>query len=515
MRVVFIYPDLILHRLDWTGYFYVGIASLSAVLKREGHQTSLIHITQPVSRSDFIKEVKRECADLIGLTSTSHMFPFVKKLTSWLVEGRVDVPTIYGGIHPTIAPEESIGAEGIDMICRGEGEATLSELCQKMEDREDTSNIRNLWVKRNGNITKNPLRPLLDDLDSLPFPDRSIFSDYRNLYRERERKGSFVVSRGCPYNCTYCCNHLMREIYRIGGEPVRFRSVDNVIAEMKEVIESYPFINTVVFDDDILFLKRKWAEEFAEKYRRNVNLPFVCNARANLIDEAMVGLLKKAGCYHVKFGLESGNENICNKVLNRHLTTEQIKNAFALCKAAGLITESFNMVGIPYETPGAILDTIKLNAMIGVDKMHVSIFQPYQGTKLADLCREQAFLVSKELGPDLFSPSVLRLPTITASQVFMFRDYFKVLVRHYQMLQRLPDRISRITIRLSDTLLSSPPVSKIFNLIYIPLNYLFRGGQFLRVRAKVAWPMVTDVRTIRLKKEKHERKQPADRTYPI
>jgi radical SAM superfamily enzyme YgiQ (UPF0313 family) len=246
------------------------------------------------------------------------------------------------------------------------------------------------------------------------------------------------------------------------------------------------------FDDDILFLKERWSQEFTEKYRREINLPFTCNARANLCDENMVTLLKKAGCHHVKFGLESGNEYISNKVLNRQLSNEDIKRAFALCKQAGIITESFNMVGIPFETPHAILDTIKLNAAIGVDSMQVTIYQPFHGTKLADICREQNFLQSKDLQPDFFSLA-LKLDTISSSQILMFRDYFKILVRHYQVLQYLPAGISKFLTELSDRLLSFSLTSKALNFIYIPLNYFYRKALTLRLKAKVAWRKVETV----------------------
>lgn len=412
------------------------------------------------------------------------MFPFVRKFASWLVDCRISVPTICGGIHATIASEETIGTEGIDMICRGEGEAALSELCQKLERNEDITNIRNLWIKKNDEIIRNPLRPIVDDLDDLPFPDRSIF-DYRSLYTEREGRLSFLVSRGCPYDCTYCCNHLIRKIYGTQGKAIRFRSIDSVITEMKEALEHYSFIKMVQFDDDILFMQRKWAEEFTEKYSRQIGLPFICNARANLTTKAVVDLLKKAGCHHVKFGLESGNEYICNEVLNRNLKNEQVKEAFALCKQAGLITESYNIVGIPYDTPRTILDTIKLNAEIGVDKMQVSIYQPYPGTKLADLCKKEGFIVRKDLQSDWYSLA-LEIRTASCSQVLMFRDYFKVLVRYYQLIQKLPAWTSRIAVKLSDRFLSHVFVSKLLNLVYIPLNFLFRKLQLLKTKAKVA-----------------------------
>jgi len=472
MKITFVYPDILLHRPDWTGYFYVGIASLSTVLTKEGYETSLIHITKPMSKSLFIEKVRREGPDLIGFSSTSPMFPIVKQLTGWLAEEGIKVPTVCGGIHPTIAPDETISVKGIDMICRGEGEAPLLEICRKLGNSEDVGSIQNIWVKKSGFVQKNPLRPLIDDLDKLPFPDRSVF-DYQNLYAERQGRLSFLASRGCPYNCAYCCNHLIRKIYESEGKKIRFRSVDNVISEIKEVIRNYPFIRTVNFDDDILFLTRKWAEEFTERYRTEIGLPFICNARANLMDKSRVDLLKKAGCFHVKFGLESGNEHISNNVLNRQLTNEQVKKAFALCKDAGLITESFNMVGIPFDTPSSILDTIKLNASMGVDKMQVSIYQPYQGTKLADVCVENDFVVSKDLNSDWFSPT-LKLNTISSGQVLMFRDYFRVLVRLYQVMLNLPGGIQRIFIASADKMLSLEITSGALNLMYIPLNNVYR-----------------------------------------
>lgn len=489
MKITFVYPDLLLHRPDWTGYFYVGIASLSTVLRQEGHGTSLIHITKPVSKASFIDRIRRENPDVIGFSSTSPMFPLVRQLAGWLEEERIDTLNICGGIHPTIAPEETISVAGIDIICRGEGETPLLELCRKLERKEEVGNIRNLWIKSNEGIQKNPLRPLLENIDELPFPDRSVF-DYQNLYAERQGRLSFLASRGCPYNCAYCCNHLIRKVYGSEGKTIRFRSVDNVISEIKEVIAHYPFIRTVNFDDDILFLTTKWAGEFTERYRTEIGLPFICNARANLMDKARVDLLKRAGCVHVKFGLESGNEYISNEVLNRQLTNEQIKKAFALCKHVGLTTESFNMVGIPFETPSSILDTIKLNAAIGVDKMQVSIYQPYQGTKLADICMENNFIVSKDLSSDWFSPT-LKLNTISAQQVLMFRDYFKVLVRVYRLLMCLPNGLASFLTHSADSIVSRKKTSELLNLLYIPLNYLYR--KMLRI--------VLNIRSKRIKSQ--------------
>jgi radical SAM superfamily enzyme YgiQ (UPF0313 family) len=483
VKITFIYPDLQPQILDWSGGFYTGIASLSSVLKKAGHETSLIHVTQLIKKNEFIDRIKREDPDLIGLSSTSHMLPFIREFSSWLLEAKINTPTIYGGVHPTIAPEESIAIDGIDMICRGEGEYPLMDLCNRIENKEDRRDILNLWVKSKTEIIRNPLRPLQADLDTLPFPDRSLF-DYTNLWDEREGVAVFLASKGCPYSCTYCSNHMLRKIYGRGSKSVRFRSVDNVIAEIKQVLYDYPYFSTIIFHDDILFLKKRWAEEFSEKYRREINLPFICNARADVTNDDLVNLLKAAGCSYVKFGIESGNEEIRSNVLNRHMTNDQIMKAFALCKKAGLLTISFNMVGIPYETPNAILDTIKLNAAIGVNYMQASIYQPYQGTKLGELCRDQNFIESEELGPSFFSPTVLKLNGLHSSQILMFKKYFSPLARYYQMLKKLPATISKFLIGFSDRILCIELTSKALILIHDPLKYVYLKIKHLRANPR-------------------------------
>jgi radical SAM superfamily enzyme YgiQ (UPF0313 family) len=486
MKFTFIYPDIYPEYPDWPGGFYIAIGSLSSALKQVGHESSLIHVTGEISKDELLRRVETEAPDLIGFSSTSHHASYVKQWAAWLAESEKRVPAIYGGIHPTILPDECIAMQGIDIICRGEGEAPLAELCHKMENGEDISGVPNLWVKHNGTITKNELRNLTEDLDTLPFPDRHIF-DYMTLMDEREGVAVFLASRGCPFSCTYCSNHALRKIYGKGSKTVRFRSVDSIIAEIKQVLSDYPFIKMIIFHDDILFLKKSWAEEFAEKYSREIKLPFICNARADVTTEETVNLLKKAGCYLVKVGLESGNEEIRFEVLKRKMTNEQITKAFSLCKKAGLLTLSCNIVGIPYETPAAILDTIKLNASIGVDFMHASIFQPYKGTKLDELCREKNFIGTDQLAPSFYSATVLQMDTVAPSQILMFKEYFTVLKRYYQRLYNLPRPVADFLIGISDSILSFYYTSKVLNLLFGPIKYVhssFKKGEIERRRLK-------------------------------
>lgn len=457
MKITFVYPDLNTAYPKWSGYFYQGIASIAAVLKKAHHTVFLIHITDPnYSKEKFISAVRSKDPDLIAFSMTTLAFQFVKKLIQWLNDERIKAKIICGGVHPTISPEETIGHPGIDMICRGEGEKALARLCECLEKDKDVRNILNIWVKDNEKIYRNPLGPL-NNLDALPFADRTIF-DYKNLVLERDGKGLFMASRGCPYRCSYCVNHTLHELYN--SKSVRFRSVDNVILEIKEAIYKYPFIKRIVFDDDILFLNKKWASEFTLKYPQEIGVPFMCNMRPNLVDEDLVRLMKKAGCDKVNFGLESGNDFIRNKILNRNLTRTQLMNAFHLCKKEGIQVRTFNMMGFPYETAYNVLETIKLNAEGGVDEVgQASIFYPFPHTKLYDLCRDKGFL-KKHNRPegaiyDYFSESVMSLDTISKKQIIALHRNFNAMVKIYKAVFQLNNGLRRFFESIFDRIFSS------------------------------------------------------------
>ncbi len=454
MKLTIIYPD-ILKGASWSGYYYTGIGYLAAMAKKGGHEVSLIHVTHPPKQDQFMGTVAEEISSdkdaLIGFSATTNMFSIVKLLTSWIKSSYKNL-IIVGGVHPTLNPEETIRAEGIDAICVGEGEEPLLEFMDNLQNGEEISHIRNIWIKHNGKIYKNPLRPILKDLDTLPFPDRGIF-DYKNLEHGKEGTGIFMASRGCPYDCYYCCNHAIKAC--IGGERgyLRFRSVDNVIREMKQTIQDLPFIRLIHFDDDILPIRRTWFKEFAVRYSREISLPFECNIRPNLINETTVELLRNAGCRTLRVGLESGNSFIRNKILNRSLSEETIIKASLLCKEAGIRLYTFNMVGLPFEDMSARLETIKLNARIDSDEEQVSIFYPYEKTRLYEICKEQGLLRKREV-IDPFRDTSLSFGFIERNQILFIAYYFALLVRLYKFYFRLSASLSKIMIKWSDRFFS-------------------------------------------------------------
>jgi radical SAM superfamily enzyme YgiQ (UPF0313 family) len=393
LKVTFVYPDFFQYP-DGTfmpeGRIYLGIAYLSAVLKQAGHSTSLVHVVAPPEREWLVDRVRSESPDLVGFSSTTHMFRHVARWAGWLRE-ECEVPTVCGGVHPTIAPGEVTRTRGIDIACRGEAEETLVELCDAMEAGRDYSSIPGLCFQSNGELVANPVRPLVTDLDSLPFPDRSIF-DPSNFCPDQHPRGTLMASRGCPFNCTYCSNHAQKSVYPNPECYVRFRSPENVVAEIEQMVAGDSRIEFIRFDDDILTVDRDWFSRLSELYRARVGMPFICNSRVNYTDRRMARALAEMGCRVVCMGIESGNPWMREKVLGRHMSNHRIAEAFAACRDSGMKTVSTNMFSLPFEDASMVLDTIKLNAACHPDTIQVSTFIPYPATELFRVCEESELL---------------------------------------------------------------------------------------------------------------------------
>lgn len=476
MKIAFVYPDM-QYTQGSVGYYYNGIGYLATVLKQKcGVAVSLLHITRPINKEDYLRQLADHLAndsqeqDIVAFSATTNRFPYVETWSKWTKES-FSAFTICGGVHPTLNPHSSIQAQGLDAICVGEGEYAFADLCERLKSQEDISSIPNIWVKGGGKTYINPPRPLIQDLDTLPFPDRTIFN-YPNLYHEQDGEASVMASRGCPFDCYHCCNRALSLVYE-GQRYTRFRSVNNVISELKEILACYPFIQKFSFDDDILPLKRDWFEQFAFEYRKEIRLPFTCNVRPDLITETIAKLLKEAGCSQIHTGIESGSPWIRNHILNRHISDKQIINACELCNELGIKVYTYNMVGLPTEKMPQILDTVKLNAIVHPNMVQVSMLYPYYGTKMYDICQQSGLLTDRDVG-DYCQDTVLAFDPVKMKQVLFSAQYFILLVRAYARLFKTPERIRRALVRVVDTILISkvaallvfPPLIKLISIVF-------------------------------------------------
>ena len=436
VSVLFIYPDFLeatRNIRNIPGNYSEGLASLSAVLKEGGHRVNLYHLTYMPDKQEFINAVKSFSPEIIGFSIRTSAFGFSAELAGWLDEAMPEAYVMAGMYHASLAPEEVIGVPGIDAVCIGEGEHVCLDFVNYFaENGKPDTGADSFWIKeRDGTVHKNPVRPFITDLDSLPFPDLDLF-DYRNLRSNKQQNtAEVIVSRGCIYSCTYCANAQLRNIYPDSRNYARFRSPENAVALLERALEKDPDIECFSFNDAILNVYENWFYEFTALYKQRIRKKYVCNLRFDLLDEKMIRELADSGCYLVTIGLENGNEEFRKKYLQRSMQNDHIVNVSHMLKAAGIIVNSYNIIGLPYETLRLTLETVRLNARMYADNVVLSFFYPYPTTKLQQIAEEAGFL-DPDAGPnDLIQ---LRMPDYPQSDMIYIRYSFIKLMKKYRRL---------------------------------------------------------------------------------
>jgi anaerobic magnesium-protoporphyrin IX monomethyl ester cyclase len=370
-----------------------GILLISSLLKQAGHQVSLAVATE----EDPLQVALRLRPDVVGYTVYTGSHPWYLDLNQRIRAQLPGIFSIFGGPHPTFFPE-MIEQESVDGLCIGEGEYATLELMNALEWNGDgvrltRPGILNWWFKLNGEVVRNPLRPLLtgEELGALPFSDREmLYAAHRQSRRTKIKP--FITGRGCPYDCAFCFNKAYSDLYGGQGRRFRRRSVDNVLRELKEVTSRYN-VRFVLFMDDTFILQDRWLQEFMPRYKAEIDLPFWCQVRANLVTEEKVALFRDAGCVSVSFGLEAGNDRLRNAVLNRNMSREEILGAAEMLRRHGVAFMTNNMLGLPTGTLETDLETLELNAQCRPAYANVFLFQPYPKTALGEWAYEHGWMM--------------------------------------------------------------------------------------------------------------------------
>ena len=436
IKFLFIYPDFLeatKHVKTIPGNYNEGIASLSAVLKRAGHETCLYHLTYMPEKEEFIQKVNAFAPGMIGFTIRTSIFEAAAVLAGWLHDAMPHIHVTAGGYHPSLAPEEVIAVRGIDSLCIGEGEFPCLDFVNHFAGTGKPGlQTESFWVKdETGAVHKNPVRPYVADLDALPFPDLDLY-DFQGLRSNlQQNTAEVIVSRGCPYTCTYCANAQLRSLYPEKSRYTRFRSPENAVRLLELVLEKDPRIEAFSFNDAILNVFADWFYEFVELYQKRIGKKYTCNLRFNHMDEKMARALADSGCYLVTIGLENGNEEYRKKYLRRVMDNGHIVKISRLLKSVGIIVHSYNIIGLPHETLALTLETIKLNARMHADNIVASLFYPYPTTELEKISREGGFI---DPSTDPRDPVRLRMPQYPKKDILYARYSFLTLIKKYRKL---------------------------------------------------------------------------------
>jgi len=380
---------------------FIGLKYIAANALKHGNDVKILFLPgylEDKLHMSVEKFISNYNPDLIGIGLMSIEYYPAKNLTI-LLKSRFDIPIVWGGVHSIIKPEDCINHA--DYVCSGEGEQTVVSLLEhlKVNTGNTVPDIPGLWVNNNGDITESPTAQPEKNLNNLPFqeylPDYFYglhnnriynFSEKQNLFRMYSLYGGtchmLVASRGCPFKCSYCGNSTFINVY---GRKVRERSVENVIEEMIEVKKN-PFVLYMNFQDDCFFThSREWIEEFCEKYKKHVRLPFIVRVIPTMIDRGKLLMLRDAGLCWVVMGIQSGSDRINFDVYDRKIRFSAVQNAASIIAESSAAPFYEMIVDNPYETEEDKMETIygmaKLKKPYIISLAHLTFFP---GTPLAD-----------------------------------------------------------------------------------------------------------------------------------
>ena len=416
-RVLLVYPNQ-----SGIRRIVPSLAVLAASLKRHGHEVALFDTTfyfdeeqesnyrakMGLAHPESIKsvyarrdlgrpiaglkaEIERFRPDMIGITLIQDNYYFVMDLVSELGPGRPFV--VLGGVLPSLDPAFVLKGVAADAVIVGEGEVALPALADLIGRKEAPYAAPNLvYRSRDGGLVKNPLASLLDPARFPPY-DLSIFDDehfYRPFCNAMRRMAYLELTRGCPYQCTYCANKAFNQLYK--GR-LRRRPVRAMIEEACRVKAEYRTDLIMFVDENFLTLPEEETLELCRLWSKRVQLPFIAQSRAEEVCEAKLQRLKDAGLTTLIIGLETGDETFRRRILNRHYSNATVIQAFEHCRKAGLRSTANSMLGLPHETEKELIATVTLNREVNPSSVAASLLFPFKGCDLYDLCVREGLIV--------------------------------------------------------------------------------------------------------------------------
>ena len=463
VRVLFVYPT-------YRNMLSPAIGLLAAVLKERGHLVQLFDtafyadtyghgesLDADVQKSDRLQarpyEMPEELAlkttnpfddlleqvdefrpDLLAMSCTEDMWEFGAELLSFVRERR-NIMTVVGGVFPTFAPRLVLAHEAVDIVCKGEGEDALADLCDRLALGQPYDRVPNLWTKSvSGDVVENPIQMV--DMDANPLIDAVIFDDsryYRPMGGRVWRMFPVETHRGCPFKCASCNSPSQMALYRneLGENFLRRKSFENMERELLYFKEEMGAEYFYFWADTFFSWKPGEFEEFAQMYER-IGLPFWCQTRVETVTHERLERLQEIGCARISFGLEHGNPEFRQRWLKRRMSNEMVVEKFAIVNEVGISFSVNNIIGFPHETRELAFDTVRLNRRFECSDRSAYVFTPFQGTPLRAECDRLGFTQPDQIVqssvPDM---AALDMPQFRRSEVLGLVKTFNMYV-HFE-----------------------------------------------------------------------------------
>lgn len=408
----------------------LGLLSIGAVLEREGIPVEIVPADiLGLSWSDIARKIRADRPDIVGVTITTenrfqsfHLVRLAKK-------ARPEALTILGGPHASMAAEDCLDhIPELDLVCRGEGEETMLEVCRRWTPEGGTavfSDVRGLVLRRNGRASANPPRPPITDLDTLPYPAFHLvpFEKY-NFTLDVPGRGplraiSVMTSRGCPFACSFCATPIN------WGRHVRMRSPENVVREIKLLKERYG-IEAVFFYDDTFNASPRRADAICDlMIARGLEIRFMCDVRLDIMSRELIEKMKRAGLYYLSYGLEAGSDRVRKDIVGKQIDLADFHRLTGWCLELGIVANVFMIFSHPTETWAEAQETISLiEKYRGRIETSIAILHVYPGTPLEKTARERGVLPPGFTWTKRYRKGIITLP-LAQGDVPLFIDQLR------------------------------------------------------------------------------------------
>jgi len=360
----------------------LGICYIAAFLEGHGRDVEIIDCPPlELNHAELVSELEKKNPDIVGISSTTPAYESTLKTAGLIRETLPDSAIVIGGSHVTALPDETLSCDVFDVGVIGEGEVTFLELVKHLEEKglKDLSKIDGIAYRSGKKVVETRKREFIQDLDSIPFPARHLIPPLEKYHPtpasyKKLPHADIMTTRGCPTMCTFCDRAVF-------GCTFRGRSAENVVDEVEEMIEKYGVCD-IKFFDDTFTLDRKRLYRICEIFHeRGVDIPWSCLTKVNCITWDMLATMKKAGCWQVLYGLESGDEGMM-KLLKKGTTVEQNEKAVRWAHEAGLNVRADFIMGTPGDSIESMEKTLRFAVKMNVDFAHFNKFTPYPGTEI-------------------------------------------------------------------------------------------------------------------------------------
>lgn len=341
-----------------------------------------------------------------------------------------DVSICAFGIYPTLSPEKTFASKNVDYIVIGEGEIALFELATQLIRGGDIKGIKNLWWRQGGNVERNPLRPLQENLDVLPFPDRSLFAQEPQSVPMTDRTLYIGASRGCPYDCLFCYSPVLKRAYGGKGNYYRTRTAQSVGSEIHSEMRRQAY-GSVCFVDEVFPTDKLWLKQFAQRMSGGAPISFQCTLVAEKCDADTLDALKAAGCARICLGVETGNEGFRKRIATRNQSNERLKALVAAARERGIAVTTTNIIGLPLESEPLMAETCTYNQELAPDEIRCTVYQPIEGSALNQYAHEKHYDEEKAATRPDFTQMSLHLPELSPEVVrnYLYKIHFLNLIQ--------------------------------------------------------------------------------------